>query len=52
MFSAFSMGPAVGGLCDIYRLLFKVMKSRIKQLGSPGTTKIYRKLGFYDLDCQ
>ena len=38
------MGPAVSGheLCDIDEVLFEVTKSRVKDLGSPDTAKIYR----------
>ena len=47
MFSAFCMGPTVGGrgLCDIDRVLISVAKSVVQKLGSPCTTKIlYVKL--------
>ena len=44
MFSAFRLGPMLSGrgLCDIDRILFRVTKSRVKKLGSPGTAKIYQ----------
>ena len=44
MISALRMGPAVSGcgLCDIHRVFFKVVKSRVEKLGSPCRTKIYR----------
>ena len=44
MFSEFRMGPTAIGreLCDIDDVLFEVTKSRVKDLGSPDTAKIYR----------
>ena len=46
MVSAFRMGPKANGrgLSDIDSLLFRVTQSRVKKLGSPGTTKINRLL--------
>ena len=45
MFSTFCIGLAAitSGLCDIDRLLFKVIKSCVWKLGSPCTTKMYRE---------
>ena len=42
MHSAFRIGPAASGLCDIVRVLFRVTKSRVKKMGSPCLAKIYR----------
>ena len=44
MISVFPMGPAASGreLCDIGRVLLRVTKSRVRNFGSPGTTKTYR----------
>ena len=46
MVSAFRMSPTAKGrgLCEIDSLLFRVTQSRVKKLGSPGTTKINRLL--------
>ena len=43
MFSAFRMGPVASGrrLCDIDSVLFKVTKSQVIKIGSPGLAKIY-----------
>ena len=43
MFPAFRMGPEASGrgLCDIDRILFRVTKSRVRKLGSPGTSEMY-----------
>ena len=35
--------PAASGLFDIDGVFFKVAKSRVKKLGSPCRTEIYRK---------
>lgn len=44
MLAVFRMGQAASRrvLFDNDRVLFKVTKSRVKKLGSPGTAKIYR----------
>jgi len=44
MFWALSMGWAASGrgLCDIDRVLFRVIISRVRKLGSPCTTNTYR----------
>ena len=44
MFSAFHIVPAGSepDLCDIDGVLFRVSKSSVEKLGSPGSTKIYR----------
>ena len=46
IFSLFVIGPVASGrgLCDIDSVIFRVTKSRVRKLGSPSTTKIYRFL--------
>jgi len=46
MILALHMGPAASGrgLFDIDGVLFRIAKLRVKKLGSPYTTKIYRLL--------